>query len=227
MASLRFSSFGAATVPLSKVIVDKDLNMGPYAIKGVYRPEEWATETLDWGDIPAGEPIPFSANLSPSGTWITVKTFEVPPGVTYKWRFKIITYCNPNTSANFKITIDGVEVYSISGYKEGTLTVDRILPAGSTVRIEGYSTQSYLYQVLSGSNLQNLGIISGAKTFDLAGEWLALGIDMKGLAATVKIQGVEIPYSDYVYYFPIAPTELKIPGNWEQSQERPEIRVYK
>lgn len=78
MSSLRFASFGAATVQLSKIIIDKDLNMGPYAIKGVYRPEEWATETLEWGDIPAGDPIPFSANLSTYRTWITLKTFEAP-----------------------------------------------------------------------------------------------------------------------------------------------------
>ena len=227
MASLRFSSFGAATVPLSKIVVDKDLNMGPYAIKGVYRPEDWATETLEWGDIPAGEPIPFSGNLSPYVTWITLKTFEVPPGDSYKWRFKIITYRNINTSANFKITADGVELYSISNYGDGTLIVDLFIPAGTTVTIEGYNTEEYLYRVEDGSNVQNLGIVGGAKTFDLTGKWLALGIDMHGLDATVKIHGEEVPYSDYAKYFPIVPTELKFPGGWAGSQERPVVKVYK
>lgn len=226
MAGLKFSSFGAATVPLSKIVVDKDLDMGPYTIKGVYRPEDWATETLEWGDIPPGEPIPFTANLSPHGTWITVKTFDTPPGDSYKWRFTIVISLNSYTSANLKITADGVELYSISGCGEGTLTVDTPIPASSTVTIEGYCTQPYYCAVVSGSNVQNLGIVCGPKTFNLTGKWLALGIDMKGLDATVKIQGVEMPYSDYPLYFPIAPTELKIPGNWSPTQERPVIRVY-
>ena len=62
MSSLRFSSFGAATVPLSKIIVDKDLEMGEYTIIAdeiraarVYSPvdtEEWETEELiEWDDI--------------------------------------------------------------------------------------------------------------------------------------------------------------------------------
>ena len=227
MASLRFGSFGAATVPLSKIVVDKDLNMGPYAIKGVYRPEEWATETLDWVDIPAGEPIPFGEkNISPEGTWITIITFEVPPGNSYKWRFTIITEMG-STTANFKITADGEELYSISDVKMGTLTVDIFLPAGTTVTIEGYSNEPYLCYVHNNSNVQNLGIEGGPKTFDLTGKWLALGIDMHGLEATVKIHGEEVPYSDYVKCFPLVPTELKIPGEWTYSQERPVVKVYK
>lgn len=223
----KFASFGAATVPLSKIVVDKDLNMGPYAIKGVYRPEEWATETLEWGDIPAGEPIPFTANLSPSGTWITIKTFEVPPGDSYKWRFTIITFGSSSTDANLKITADGVELYSISNHRFGTLTVDLFIPAGTTVTLEGYSNAPYAYWVEEGSNVQNLGIVGGAKTFDLTGKWLALGIDMHGLNATVKIHGEEVPYSDYAKYFPLVPTELKFPGGWAGSQERPVLKVYK
>ena len=64
------------------------------------------------------------------------------------------------------------------------------------------------------------------KTFDLTGKWLAVGIDMHGLAATVKIQGVEVPYSDYAKYFPLAPTELTFPGGWDASQIRPVVEVY-
>ena len=71
------------------------------------------------------------------------------------------------------------------------------------------------------------GVAYEDKTFDLTGKWLALGLDMKGLAATVKIQGVEMPYSDYPLYFPIAPTELTIPGEWTTLEKRPVIEVYK
>ena len=33
MASIRFTSFGAATMPLSKIVIDKELDMGQYPIK--------------------------------------------------------------------------------------------------------------------------------------------------------------------------------------------------
>lgn len=228
MASLRFSSFGAATVPLSKVIIDKDLDMGPYAIKGVYRPEEWATETLDWGDIPPGEPIPIEGSISGKDTWITLFTFDVPTGDTYKWRFTFIIQAGSSaTKGNLKITANGEEIFYVSDVPHGTWTFDVIIPAGSTVTIEMSKNTELYYHIKSGSYVQNLGFVCGPKTFDLTGKWLALGIDMHGLDATIKIRGVEVPYSDYANYFPIAPTELKIPGNWSPTQKRPEIRVYK
>jgi len=49
---------------------------------------------------------------------------------------------------------------------------------------------------------------------------------MKGLAATVKVQGVEMPYSEYVKAFPLAPSELSFPGDWDASQIRPILEVY-
>ncbi len=231
MSSIRFTSFGAATVPLSKIIVDKDLNMGPYAIKGVYRPEEWLTETLDWGDVPPGEPIPFEGSLSGQDTWKTLFTFDVPIGDSYIWRLTfIIRVGSLDTKANFKITANGKEIYYVSdvsaSYSGTTWTFDVVIPAGSTVTIQGSKNTDLLFKVLNGSNVQNLGLVGGAKTFDLAGKWLALGIDMKGLAATVKIHGVEVPYSHYAKYFPIAPTELKFPGDWAPDQERPVIKCY-
>lgn len=70
------------------------------------------------------------------------------------------------------------------------------------------------------------GEVGGAKTFNLSGKWLALGIDMEGLAATVTIHGVEMPYSDYAKYFPLAPTELTFPSDWSPSQIRPIVKVY-
>lgn len=227
----KFASFGAATVPLSKIVVDKELDMGQYpiiasVIKAPYHPQEWETEELDWGDIPAGEPIPFQGSLTPAYTWVTVKTFTAPPGDSYKWRFIIVTSTYSST-ANFRITADGVELYNVSDFGQGTLTVDIVIPAGSTVAIQGYNNRDFGYGIMSSSSVQNLGIVGGAKTFDLSGKWLALGLDMKGLEATVKIQGVTMPYSDYPLYFPIAPTELTFPGGWDISQERPVIEVYK
>jgi hypothetical protein len=232
MSSIRFTSFGAASVPLSKIIPDKDFDIRPYGItaafaKFPYRPIEWATEELEWGDVPASDPISIpNTTLNLIETWITLKTFNTPPGDGYKWRFIILTSTSSST-ANFRVTADGVEVRNVSGHGTGTLTFDAFIPAGSTVAVEGYNNRNYAYYVLDGSTVQNLGIAGGQKTFDLTGKWLALGLDMQGLAATVKIQGVEMPYSDYAKYFPLAPTEITIPGEWDYTQERPVIEVYK
>lgn len=231
MASLRFGSFGAATMPLSKIVIDKDLDMGLYAIKGVYRPEEWPTETLDWGDIPPGEPIPFEGSITGKDTWITLFTFDVPAGGTYKWRFTFIIQGDSSNKGTLKITANGEEIFYVTDVSVNmsgiTWTFDVIIPAGSTVTIQWSKNTNLFFKVLSGSNVQNLGIV-GTKTFDLSGKWLALGLDMTGHVATVKIHGVEVPYSDYAKYFPIVPTELKIiPVDWGQTQERPVIKVYK
>lgn len=214
----------------SKVVPDSDLDLRPYGVVAAFSRApvggSWPTETLDWGDVPAGEPSSsFSGSLSPYHQWITLKTFEAPPGDSYKWRFKIVTHTSDST-ANFKITADGVDVATASNHWAGTLTVDAYIPAGSTVTVQGYNNANYVYTVKDTSTVQNLGIVGGAKTFNLSGKWLALGIDMKGLVATVKIQGVEMPYSDYPKYFPISPAELKIPGDWTPDQVRPVIEVY-
>ena len=196
-----------------------------------YRPETWPTETLDWGDIPPGEPMPFEGGELPYDSWKTIFTFNVPTGDTYKWRFTfIIQDYGSGTKGNFKITANGNEIFyvsDVSGNTSGkTWTYDVIIPAGSTVTIQGSTNKNIYYKVLSGSNVQNLGFVCGPKTFNLAGKWLALGLDMKGLAATVKINGVEMPYSDYAKYFPLAPTEITISGTWTHGQARPVIKRY-
>ena len=222
MSSLRFASFGAATVPLSKIVVDKDLDMGPYAIKGVYRPEEWATETLDWGDVaPYEEVLPDGGNRESDSPAFPVLTAT---------RGEYVTIRVTNTGST-RLLVCTVLINDIPVYAHGELPRDAsteftgFINADDVVSIDARTTAGYT------TTLSVVGIFGGmsggAKTFDLAGKWLALGLDMKGLDATIKIHGVEMPYSDYAMYFPIAPTELKIPGDWDHSQERPEIRVYK
>lgn len=229
MAGLKFSSFGAATMPLSKIIPDKDFDIRPYGITAAfarvpYRPIDWETETLSWGDIGPQTKIYLSGETA-VGTEGAVVMSWTPTG-NHKWK----VYLENKTAwypVSGYIRIDGVNSYTIAS-----------IPAGGNTTVEFHSqagklTEVYLVSssgtgmLLPTSYRQNLGIVVGPKTFDLTGKWLALGIDMKGLAATVKIQGVEMPYSDYELYFPLAPTELTIPGDWDISQERPVIEVYK
>ena len=222
MASLRFSSFGAATVPLSKIIVDKDLDMGPYAIKGPYRPEEWATETLEWGDIP---PITHTSEPISVGTGaVDFGSITVPAQATGVCRYIECVLRGNSTVVRCRLYADGAEIAMVEGASpDGTTIFNGWAPAATTysVTVENGGNKTYT------CTLTDKGLYGGPKTFNLAGKWLALGIDMHGLDAAVKIHGEEVPYSDYAKCFPLAPTELKFPGGWAGSQERPEIRVYK
>ena len=223
MSSIRFTSFGAALLPLSKIIIDKDLNMGPYAIKGVYRPEEWATETLDWGVkepeqlyqeqlVWAEPPGSDVSTLTAASNDEVVVTFQEVP--------------NKATIGNITIKVNDIvaATYSDRVYTSYTFP-PFVVNTGDVIIIHATG-----YGVGGGRSLvtiESTGKVVGEKTFDLTGKWLALGIDMGELDATVKIHGVEVPYSDYAKYFPLVPTEIKIPGNWSPTQKRPEIKVYK
>ena len=211
-------------MPLSKVIIDKDLNMKPYSIIAQYRPEEWETETLDWGDTAPSDYSPqVGFTASSGGTDYTLFT-NTGPGA--KYRVKVHVPGGTWRLGSVDIKVDGVTVASRGAidpggtYESPAFGVD----TGETVVVTAKSSSSGTITYLS---YQCTGERWGAKTFDLTGKWLALGLDMKGLTATVKIHGVEVPYSDYAKYFPLVPTELKIPGSWDQSQERPVIKVYK
>ena len=215
----KFASFGAATVPLSKVIIDKDLNMGPYAIKGVYRPEEWATETLDlWED---GEPEELYRGRH---IWPTGQPKEETI-TTIASRTKITVKFSMDSRYNYiEIKADGEVIAKHDGLTGYSLTMGPVIAQGV---ISIYANVNDVFNATTDIIITSDGITYEDRTFDLTGKWLALGIDMKGLDATVKIQGVEVPYSDYAKYFPLAPTELKIPGEWNSVEERPVIKVYK
>ena len=221
MASLRFSSFGAATVPLSKIVVDKALDMGQYPIK--LRPEEWATETLDWGEkepeqLYQEELLWDSSPGSDVSTLTAASNDEVV--VTLQKVPNTGSICNITIKVNdvVAVTYPG-EVYTSYTFPPFVVNTGDVIVIHATGT--GYGGGWSLVTI------ESTGKVVGEKTFDLSGKWLALGLDMKGLAATVKIQGAEVPYSDYAKWFPFVPTELKIPGNWVPLQERPEIRVYK
>jgi hypothetical protein len=253
MSSIRLTSFGAATVPLSKIIPDKDFDIRPYGITAAfarfpYRPIGWETEELDWGDITpkmrvyeVTEDTPgvvsgqFGWQLKlPRQQHTKVAEFTTPdtPG-NHLWKYYLYVHISSNQTLDIitqTASGDAIHTKSISGsagngFPYQTTCYVEIEP-NTDVEIVMYPRIDAFAYVLGGTYIESY-MASWPKTFDLTGKWLALGIDMKGLAATVKIQGVEMPYSDYPLYFPIAPTELSIPGEWDASQERPVIEVYK
>lgn len=214
----KFASFGAATVPLSKIMIDKALDMGQYPIK--YRPEEWPTETLDWGDGPAETVLPPTEKGWTSKV-PTVDIYTAAISGYYTLTIERKSYSYYLTSA--EIRVNGDTVVSL-GAVPWSYTV--MLNAGDVLSV--YSTS---YSGSGGARcmctVEFTGIVGGAKTFDLTGKWLALGLDMHGLDARIKILGETVPYSEYAKYVPLAPTELKFPGDWSPTQERPVIKVYK
>ena len=217
-----FIAFGAATVPLSKVVIDKELDMGTYPIRAQYRPEEWATEELDWGDeAPHEEALPSGGNRRHDSPPFTVLTAARSEYVTIR---VTVTGTDPLNVCNVLINDETV-------YEHGYLSKGRsaeftgFINTGDVVSVDARTQTTQLITVLSVVGIFS-GLLGGSKTFDLTGKWLAVGLDMKGLAATVKVQGVEMPYSEYVKAFPLVPSELSFPGGWGPTQERPVIKRY-
>ena len=253
MSSIKFTSFGAAITPLSKIVVDKELDMGTYPIKtntinektagngvfvdgllikdGVsnspYRPQAWPTEELAWGDVAASNPVDYSGEKTfTTDTTLTLFTHSGSVGRRYTVNLTVGPGSAGSLAAGATIKVGGVVMLTLPAVGKGQSYTTSSFPVdpGKQVTITGSSTAG----VCSLTVLQytNTGIAAGEKTFTLTNKWLALGIDMKGLAATVVIQGVGMPYTDYVKYFPLAPTLLKTPGGWTAAQVRPVIKCY-
>ena len=253
MSSIRFNSFGAAITPLSKIVVDKELDMGTYPIKtdainektvgngvfvdgllikdGVsnspYRPQAWPTEELDWGDVAASNPVDYSGSmLFTTDTTLTLFTHS-GSGRRYTVNLTVGPGSAGSLAAGATIKVDGVTMITLPLVVKGASHTTSSFPVddGKEVTITGSAVDGSTCS-LTVLQYTNTGIAAGEKTFLLNNKWLALGIDMKELAARVVIQGVGMPYTDYGKYFPIAPTIVKIPGGWGVSQQRPVIKCY-
>ena len=230
-------TFYAGRPKLSEVTIDSDLDMGGRdilraRIGSPYRPETWPTEELGWGDVDPTVPIPAPVGTSyyASAGDVTIYTFTAPSGGARKWDLHLVTELtgSPATmNCRIDVYVDGNIVANKSFVTGNDVDLSFFAEPGLVVVIKIASiTASKTGKISAGTTLTNTGVYSGAKTFNLAGKWLALGLDMQGLAATVKIQGVDVPYSDYAKYFPLAPSELTFPGNWDASQIRPIVDVY-
>lgn len=222
-------TFYAGRPKLSEITIDSDLDMGGRKILHAqlgspHVPETWATEELDWGDVaPSETETHTDVSITSDGTTFTLLTATRGTKVTVK-----VTRPTTGGSEGFTavLKINDVDVQSISVLLGETKQFNPVvLNAGDVLTIHAKSSRrDYTSRITI--VVMDSGLAMGAKTFDLTGKWLALGLNMQGLAATVKIQGVEMPYSDYAKYFPLAPTELKIPGGWDASQIRPIVEVY-
>lgn len=233
-------TFYASRPKLSEVTIDSDLNMGGRNILRVgridspYRPEPWPTEELiHWNDIDeySYDNLPGANGVSGEGYKTILDEFETPPVRQYLWEIFANHYGGSDRPGRLDvINIDTEEVIASTPSSGNPTTTKAVLPPGVSCSVKYIAIDPNWRATLKpGSYVKNTGKewLINDKTISLTGKWLALGIDMKGLDATVKIQGVETPYSDYAKYFPLAPTELTIPGGWDASQIRPIVEVYK
>jgi hypothetical protein len=228
-------TFYAGRPKLSEVTIDSDLDMGGRDILRVgrvdspYMPETWPTEELDWGDLPEQTVLTVDTDIDVAGLVIRVAEFTAPnKGLLWQMVFDTWTQYS-ETPLTIRIFVNEVEIDTLINPGATTVTHNKqyVIPANASVIVTTKGQSGFTGKIKAGSYIKCIGTVMEDTTFDLTNKWLALGIDMEGLTATVKIQGVDVPYSDYAKYFPLAPSELTISGVWDVSQTRPIVEVYK
>ena len=227
MSGIRFASFGAATVPLSKIVIDRTLDMGDYPLVGQrimapYRPYTWETETFHYDDRSPTTVVEGSKSLL--GLYeeqlITTWTCDTPRPVYVR---ALIT-SNKNYAAlkGARIDINGETVYTTGGWAKGTTkTTDAISISPGEV-LELY--------VKGPGVIQNYSLVEtgfeAPVNLDLKGRFLALKQDFGELTATLTFgDEADVPFSDYPNRFPYAPDKITISRH--KLEDRPVINVYK
>ena len=227
MAGLKFQSFGAATMPLSKVVVDTDLDLKPNdlivndivatSIRGYIDPSTWNTEVFPW---PPDNP-PSLLDTQPMGGH--------PSTVSYQ-----------NTTSDtiqIYVTITFVSGYFLDSdlYINGTKvqTITKVLPGTPATTNSYWVNPSELVEVRSTNGtgsftveFYSTGKIGIPYTHNLQDKLLALGINFGGLTATLSLFGNSVSYNDYALYFPLKPESITITGSFTPRQRRPIILVY-
>lgn len=223
-------TFYAGRPKLSEVTIDSDLDMGGRTIRAgridsPYTPETWPTETLDdWGDTAPSTNVMQSVALGYTSGPVTIIDLPVTANREHEITIRQVSGHVIWTAALYRNETKIGELPGVLGAGASYTYPKFPVESGDVIQIRGNAHQAGTGYI--DISITNTGRVVGETVLSLNDKWLALGIDMHGLAATVKIQGVEVPYSDYAKYFPLAPTELKIPGGWDASQIRPIVEVY-
>lgn len=227
MSSLRFSSFITATVPLSRILIDDDVDIRPYyinagGIRAPVSPGYWDRENFPWpGDTAPALEISMVQNLPPALTWTN--------SYARAKHIYVTVYCTgvgpltPQLSIGGVVVETGPTLYTTEQWVSGTYWVN----TNQVVSIT--STDAACLAVI---DIDSTGERGPPYVLSLSGRWLRMGSNMQGLTPTIKItlaSGVSInpAYTDYVQYFPLKPDSLNFAGTWTPTQIRPTIEVYK
>ena len=227
MSSIRFTSFGAATVPLSKIIVDRTLDMGDYPLVGQkimapYRPYTWETEPLPYDDrSPTTIEEGSRGLLGLTDEQLITTWYCNSPKPTY---VRAIITSNRNYAAlkGARIVISGYTYYTTGSWSKGeTKTTDAFYVVPGDV-FELYVTGPGV--------IQNYSLVDTGHeapvNLDLKGRFLALEQDFGNLIVTLTFGDERgVPFSDYPNRFPYAPDIINV---WRHKlEDRPVIKVYK
>jgi len=223
----KFASFGAATVPLSKIVVDGTLNMGNYPLVGrkiiaPYRPYTWETETIQYNETSPRNVVEGSDVWLYGGEeLITTWTCDSPNPCYVR---AIITSRGGGLKAlkGARIAVNGDTVYTTGSWAAGTTkTTDAVLVCPGEV-LELYATGP--------GAIDNFSLVETGHeapvNLDLKGRFLALEQDFGDLTATLTFgEEVDVPFSDYINRFPYAPDKITLGRH--TLENRPVINVYK
>jgi len=230
MSSIRFTSFGAATVPLSKIVVDRTLDMGDYPLVGQrimapYRPYTWETETFQYHEtsprnVREGSNIQVYEYPDGRDTLITTWTCDTPRPCYV--RALITSNRNYTALKGARIDVNGDTVYTSGSWAAGTTkTTDAIAISPGEV-LELY--------VKGPGYIQNYSLVETGYeapiNLDLQGRFLALEQDFGDLTATLTFGNeANVPFTDYPNRFPYAPDKITVSRH--KLEDRPVINVYK
>lgn len=223
----KFASFGAATMPLSKIVIDRTLDMGDYPLVGQrimapYRPYTWETETFQYDDRSPRTVVEGSKSLLGLDTEQLITTWTCDsPNACY---VRALITSNKNYAAlkGARITVNGDTVYTTGSWAKGTTkTTDAIAISPGEV-FELYVTGPGVIQNYS---LVDTGF-EAPVNLDLQGRFLALAQNFGGLTATLTFgDEVDVQFSDYPNRFPYAPDKITVSRH--KLEDRPIIKVYK
>ena len=213
----------------SKVVPDSDLDLRPYGVVAAFSraPSDstaWPVQALLWDmtTVPAGNVIHPLTKLVYTNGGKKLWEFSTPPGAQYTYTFVFVTATGDPVTVT--ITAGGTLIYTSPAIASGaTHTVS--IPIRAGVDVVCYGNSGPNGAILVSSTYQCDGTVGGAIYHDLAGKWLALGLQLPE-NTTITIQGVEVPYTDYTKYFPLAPTAITVPGDWGVGSNPPVIEVY-
>lgn len=223
MAGLKFSSFGAATMPLSKIVVDATLDLTPYEViakyaKAAYDPSNWQTTTIPWPSDTTPSELA-SGSVAPTGmetlTWTngSAKPVEV---------YGEITNTGYGTTTGYLLINDvTVRTFGPIPVGETAYSLPVWVNPGEVVKVRNDGGKG-----IATGKIHDTGRRGPPETIDLSGAWITLDIDWMGLTATLSILGEDVTYADYALYFPIKPDSLEITGTLAPTQDRPVIRGY-
>ena len=228
-----FIAFGAATVPLSKVIVDSTLDMGDYPLVGKkiimapYRPYTWETESLPYDDRSPTTVLEVSTiGIANEELLVATWTCDTPKPCYVRALIPTRGGGGYNPAHGARIDVNGETVYTTGSWPKGTTkTTDAIAISPGEV-FELYVTGSSGYpSVIANGSLVETGY-EAPINLDLKGRFLALEQDFGGLTATLTFgDEVDVQFSEYINRFPCAPDKITLSRH--TLEDRPVINLYK